>query len=75
MSFSEKTIQGVWEKGETVSENNKKHFRKDECGAWIAKSQYGDRDSIYGWGIDYIVPESYGGNDKLFNPRPITMEN
>ncbi len=32
-------------------------------------------DSIYGWEIDYIVPESYGGNDKLSNLRPLQWEN
>lgn len=75
MSFSEKTIQGVWEKGEKVSENNKDHFRKDKCGAWIAKSQYGNRDSIYGWEIDHIIPRSDGGHNELPNLRPLQWEN
>ena len=54
MSFSEKTIQDVWEKGTVVAKYDSAKWRKDQCGAWISRSQYGNRDSQYGWEIDHI---------------------
>ena len=68
MSFSEKTIQDVWEKGTVVAKYDSTKWRKDQCGAWISRSQYGNRDSQYGWEIDHISP---GGEDNLSNLRPL----
>ena len=48
MSFSENTIQKVWEKGTVVSGNDANVWRKDQCGAWIGRLYYGNRDSQYG---------------------------
>jgi len=75
MSFSEDTIQKVWEKGTVVSNNEPNFWRKDQCGAWIDRRHYGDRDSQYGWEIDHIKPESEGGGDELSNLRPLQWEN
>ncbi len=74
MGFSEETIQKVWERGKDVS-NAPNEWRQDECLAWIARSQYGNRNSIYGWEIDHITPESEGGTDALSNLRPLQWEN
>jgi len=71
MSFSDEKIQKVWEKGKIVS----KHpdvWRKDECDAWIKRTEYGNRDSKYGWEIDHIDPD---GGDELPNLRPLQWEN
>ena len=75
MSFTEDTIQKVWEKGTVASKNDPKDWRKDQCGAWIARNKYGNRDSKYGWEIDHIKPESAGGGDQLSNLRPLQWEN
>lgn len=75
MSFSEDTIQKVWKKGTVVSNNDPDVWRKDQCGAWIDRRHYGDRDSQYGWEIDHIKPESKGGGDELSNLRPLQWEN
>ena len=72
MSFSKKTIQDVWEKGTVVANNDPRRWRKDQCGAWISRSQYGNRDSQYGWEIDHISP---GGEDNLSNLRPLQWQN
>lgn len=71
-SWSEEMIQKVWEKGKEVSNNNANEWRKDDCGAWIARNKYGDRNSQYGWEIDHISP---GGPDKIDNLRPLQWEN
>ena len=75
MGFSEDTVQKVWEKATVVSGNDPKHWRKDECGAWITRNQYGNRDNKYGWEIDHIKPESQGGGEELSNLRPLQWQN
>lgn len=72
MSWSEEMIQKVWEKGKIVPNNDPSIWRKDECGAWIGRSYYGNRNSEYGWEIDHISP---GGPDILSNLRPLQWRN
>lgn len=75
MAFTEEQIQKVWEKATVVSNNDPNVYRKDECGAWIAKKQYGNRESSFGWEIDHIKPQSKGGGDELSNLRPLQWQN
>jgi len=72
MSFDEEMIQKVWEKGKIVANYDKDKYRKDQCGAWIIRTEYGNRDSLYGWEIDHIDPD---GGDELSNLRPLQWEN
>ena len=57
MEITQAIIDRVWEKGEVVPGYNKDLYRKDACGAWIRKSQYGDRTTAFGWEIDHIFPK------------------
>lgn len=75
MSFTAETIQKVWEKGFTASGNDPQLFRKDQCGAWIGRNYYGDRESEYGWEIDHIKCIANAGTDILFNLRPLQWQN
>ena len=72
MAWTDETIQKVWEKGVVVQGNDPARWRKDQCGAWIGRAAYGDRDSIYGWEIDHISP---GGSDAIGNLRPLQWKN
>jgi hypothetical protein len=72
MAWTEDIIQRVWEKGHVVDGNDPAKWRKDECGAWIGRGFYGNRDSQYGWEIDHISP---GGPDTLSNLRPLQWGN
>lgn len=72
MRFSEEIKQKVWEKAHIVLGFESDKFRKDECGAWMTFSQYGNRNTIYGWEIDHIIPN---GNNDLSNLRPLQWEN
>ncbi len=74
MGFSEEVVWKVWAKGYQTG-NDPLMWRKDECGAWIFRGDYGKRNSQYGWEIDYIVPVSEGGTDDLSNLRPLHCEN
>jgi 5-methylcytosine-specific restriction endonuclease McrA len=47
----------------------------DECGQAMQWSQYGNRNSDYGWEIDHINPVSNGGTDILSNLQPINWKN
>jgi len=75
MNWSEQQIQAVWEKGETVERFNPDKWRKDACGAWISRSQLGNRESMFGWEIDYITPPANGGTDDINNLRPVQWKN
>lgn len=73
----------VWEKGQIVRGYNSDMYRKDPCGAWIAWDKYGVNDSIYGWEIDHIYPQSRLEEqncsveliDDLTNLRPMQHQN
>lgn len=72
VSFSDEMIQKVWEKAREVSNNDPDTWRKDQCAAWIKRTEHGNRDSKYGWEIDHINPE---GSDGLSNLRPLQWKN
>ncbi|HRJ07361.1 MAG TPA: HNH endonuclease signature motif containing protein [Prosthecobacter sp.] len=71
MTEAEK-IQLVWNKGAIPIPQEAANWRKDTCGAWIARNQYGNRDSNYGWEIDHINPN---GGDAISNLQPLQWEN
>lgn len=72
MSFSEEVIQKVWEKGIADPYNDPNLWRKDQCGAWMYKPAHGDRNSVYGWEIHHINPNS---GDDILNLIPLHWEN
>ena len=75
MSFSEHMIQQVWNKGTAVRSIDASTWRKDNCGAWMRRTDHGDRRSQYGWEIDHIVPLSRGGTNHISNLRPLQWTN
>lgn len=72
MAFSEELIQQVWEKGRAVNDRDGDEWRKDECGAWIHRSSYGNPTNEFGWTIRNVSP---GGEDVLNNLRPFHRQN
>lgn len=75
-NWTDEEKEQIWNKAKFISaENEEKGFRKDQCDAWIKMSEYGNRDSDYGWEIDHIKPESKGGEDIVSNARPLHWKN
>ncbi len=75
MPFDEKTINAVWSKGQIAGSNDPANYRKDECGAWMYFSHYGNRSSQYGWEIDHITSVNHVASDDLNNLRPLQWQN
>ena len=67
-------VVAVWEKGFATLGYDAAMFRKDKYGALMKRSEYGNRESPYGWEIDHIVPESKGGGSDMDNLRPLNWE-
>lgn len=72
MAWTQEMIQRVWEKGIPVNGQIPADWRKDQCGAWMSRGHFGDRNSQYGWEIDHIAPS---GPDVLGNLRLLQWEN
>jgi len=75
-SFDERTINAVWNRATIVPGLNPNVQRKDACGAWIRRSDYGDTTQYgFGWEIDHVNPVSNGGTDDVWNLQPLQWQN
>jgi len=72
--FDVSTVAAVWDKARVVSGQDPTQVRKDACGAWIRRREYG-QTTEYGWEIDHIVPVASGGTDRLENLQPLHWRN
>lgn len=64
----------VWKKAKPIRGRDPRQTRRDEKGNVIKYSEYGNRDSEFGWEIDHIRRTSRGGSDRLSNLRPLQWE-
>jgi len=76
-AFNEENKNRVWEKAQIVTGYNPSVWRKDVAGAWIKRSQYGNRSGElgFGWEIDHLKPVAKGGTDDIQNLRPLQWKN
>jgi hypothetical protein len=72
MELSGELIQRIWEKARGMTELSSELWRKDECGAWIKRDQYGHTHSEFGWKVENVSP---GGPEVLENLRPFHHAN
>lgn len=81
--FDKNTIDCIWSQAQVVDGYDKDKYRKDACGAWIIRSEYGNRNSPFGWEIDHIYPEAKLRSlnvpieliDNIINLRPLNWKN
>lgn len=74
-NYNEELIQTIWEKGLVQEGFDPNVARKDACGAWILRNQYGNTDSNFGWEIDHVYPRALGGTTIEENLRPMQWQN
>jgi hypothetical protein len=75
MRWTEEQIEEVWKQGQTADNYHPEKWRKDACGAWMSRMQYGNSLSVFGWEIDHIRPVETGGTDERSNLRPLQWKN
>ena len=71
--FDQSIVDAVWAKA--FKEPMSVMFRRDICGAIIAKNGYANRADSYGWEVDHIIPVSQDGTDDVENLQPLHWEN
>jgi hypothetical protein len=72
LSHSEEARKvAVWVKGHVIPGFNQAVWRCDDYGQTLRYSDYGNRDSQFGWEIDHIRPSGLGGGADLSNLRPL----
>jgi hypothetical protein len=72
MTFDDKEIDNVWNKGREIHGKDPDVVRQDACGTTMNRDDYGNRDSDQGWEIDHKDPN---GGDNLSNLQPLQWEN
>ena len=74
-NFALEMAESIWNRAAEMEGLDPELFRKDACGAGMARSQYGMRDSNFGWEIDHVYPIAMGGDDNIENLRAMQWEN
>ena len=72
---TEPTQAEVWVKGAPIPGFDPEIWRYDVCGWPMRFSDFGNRESKFGWESDHILPESLGGSDGIHNRQPLHWEN
>lgn len=74
-NFDPEILESIWNRAMEMEGLDSNLFRKDACGAVMARSQYGMRDSNFGWEVDYVYPIEMGGDDNIENLRAMQWQN
>ena len=72
MSMTERVIEAVWEKGRGLPDRDTTEWRKDQCGAWMQRTQFNNPNSEYGWTVVNVSP---GGEEDVSNLQPFHLNN
>lgn len=67
--------RAAWAAARPVADYDSRLIRKDDFGLFIRWSDYGDRNSEYGWEIDHRRATILGGSDRPSNLRALHWRN
>lgn len=65
----------AWRNARAVLGRDPTQVRQDAYGWYIVWSEYGNRNSDYGWEIDHVVPTALGGLNSAANVRALHWKN
>jgi hypothetical protein len=49
--YDQAVVDDVWNQSSAMAERDPRHWRRDQCGAWICRDDYGSSESAFGWWI------------------------
>ena len=75
MQRSMNLLDLVWEKARSIPGMDPGLFRTDEEGRMIRKTDFNNESSIYGWCYYHLQPVWEGGNDDVWNIKPLNYVN
>lgn len=73
--FDAKIKLQVWSKGFIITGYPPTLYLRDRFGTAMYFYDYGNRNSVYGWEIDYIIPVDKNGTDDVANLEPLNWKN
>jgi hypothetical protein len=68
VAYQHDVIERVWQTAQAIAGNDPALWRKDECGAWIYRLDYGRRHSDFGWEIYDPTVSPIGGTLSVLRP-------
>lgn len=71
--YDREVVDRAWARAEIITGNDAELWRKDECGAWMYRLDYGRRDSSFGWEI--LDPSLGRGDGGIAALRPLQWQN
>ena len=68
--YDREVVARAWARAEVIPGNDDELWRKDECGAWIHRLDYGRRSSSFGWEV--FDPSLGRGDGGISAIRPLS---
>lgn len=73
-NFSEQEVTAVWSRAQMIPGLTPRMFRLCSAGRIIARADYNNRSSSFGWRIDHIVRLADGGTNSVTNLQPLNWQ-